>query len=261
MNTIFALAGIVIKDLYRRKDFYVLFVLTALLTLLAGGTTFFEDKRISGYLKELCLALIWLATLVIALTTAARQIPAERESRTIFPLLAKPVTRWQVVVGKFLGSWLAAGVAVLTFYLFFGVVTAAREHSWPVAQYLQAAWLHWVMLGVVVAMAMLGSVVFSAPSVNITILFIVVGGILMVGQHLHKLALRMSEPGETLLTLVYFCIPHLEWAFNYRDLLLFNQPLVSWGVVAGATAYWAAYMAAFLTAAWLVFQRESLSVG
>ena len=43
MNTIFALAGVVIKDLYRRKDFYVLFVLTALLTLLAGSTTFFEE--------------------------------------------------------------------------------------------------------------------------------------------------------------------------------------------------------------------------
>ncbi len=31
MNTIWALAGIVIKELYRRKDFYVLFVLTALI--------------------------------------------------------------------------------------------------------------------------------------------------------------------------------------------------------------------------------------
>ena len=31
MNTIGALAGVVIKELYRRKDFYVLFVLTALI--------------------------------------------------------------------------------------------------------------------------------------------------------------------------------------------------------------------------------------
>jgi len=29
MNKIFAIAGVVIKELYRRKDFYVLFVLTA----------------------------------------------------------------------------------------------------------------------------------------------------------------------------------------------------------------------------------------
>ena len=31
MNKIIAVAGVVIKELYRRKDFYVLFILTALL--------------------------------------------------------------------------------------------------------------------------------------------------------------------------------------------------------------------------------------
>ena len=39
MNTVTALAGVVIKELYRRKDFYVLFVLTALLTLSDGFLT------------------------------------------------------------------------------------------------------------------------------------------------------------------------------------------------------------------------------
>ena len=45
-------------------------------------------------------------SLVIAIGTAARQIPAERENRTIFPLLAKPVSRWQVILGKFFGETL-----------------------------------------------------------------------------------------------------------------------------------------------------------
>ena len=29
MNAVFAIAGVVIKEIYRRKDFYVLFVLVA----------------------------------------------------------------------------------------------------------------------------------------------------------------------------------------------------------------------------------------
>src|SRR5947209_19495843 len=103
MNIVFALAGVVIKELYRRKDFYVLFVLTALITLMAGSVKFFNDQHIVRYLKELCLLLIWISALVITVGTAARQIPAERENRTLFPLLAKPVTRGQVVLGKFLG--------------------------------------------------------------------------------------------------------------------------------------------------------------
>src|SRR3974390_3070243 len=119
MNTVFALAGVVIKELYRRKDFYVLFVLTALLTLVMGSVSFFHDTRIVRYVKEIALLLIWISALVIAIVTTARQIPAERESRTIFPLLAKPVTRPQVILGKFGGCWLACGLGLAVFSLFF----------------------------------------------------------------------------------------------------------------------------------------------
>src|SRR5882724_6115376 len=130
MNTILAITEIVIKELYRRKDFYVLFILTAIITLALGSVNFFGEAKIGRYLKEICLLLIWIASLVIAVTTTARQIPAERENRTIFPLLAKPVTRSHLVLGKFFGCWLACGLALLVFYLFFGVISAAREHDW-----------------------------------------------------------------------------------------------------------------------------------
>lgn len=181
MNTVFAIASVTIKELYRRKDFYVLFVLSALITLMAEAGTFFHDDKIVRYLKELCLLLIWISALVIAVTTAARQIPAEREQRTIFPLLAKPVTRGQVIAGKSLGCWLAAGLALVVFYLFLIAVCGSREHAWPLLNYLQAAWLQWMFLGVVIAMAVLGSIVFAAPSSNATILFVVVIGILLLG--------------------------------------------------------------------------------
>src|SRR6516164_564953 len=180
MNTVFALASVVIKELYRRKDFYVLFVMTALITLIMGSVTFFNDPKIARYLKEICLLLIWISALVIAIGTTARQIPAERENRTIFPLLAKPVTRGQVVVGKFAGCWLACGVALVMFYVFFGVISAAREGHWPLVQYFQAFWLQYAMVGVVVALVLLGSVVFTAPSSNASISFVVVIGILLL---------------------------------------------------------------------------------
>src|SRR5215469_4864101 len=125
MNKIFAVAGVVIKELYRRKDFYVLFILTVLITGLMWFMTFFHDEHIVRFVKEICLLLIWLSALAISVTTAARQIPAERESRTIFPLLAKPISRWQVLAGKFLGCWAASGIALLVFYVFFGVVSAS----------------------------------------------------------------------------------------------------------------------------------------
>ena len=125
MRNIFAVAGVVIKELYRRKDFYVLFILTVLICVVMAIVNIFNDNKIIRYLKELCLLLVWISSLVIAITTTARQIPAERENRTLLPLLAKPLTRTQLVLGKFLGCWIACGLVLMCFYIFFGV--ARRE--------------------------------------------------------------------------------------------------------------------------------------
>ena len=88
MNVITAIVIVVLKEMVRRKDFYVLFVITALITLVMGSVNIFQDKSIAGYLKELALLLIWVCSLVIAIATTARQLHAEKENRTIFPLLA-----------------------------------------------------------------------------------------------------------------------------------------------------------------------------
>src|SRR5438309_805651 len=142
MSKIFAIAGVVLKEMSRRKDFYVLFIITVLLSLVMASVNFFNEEKIVRYLKELSLLLIWIVSLIIAVTTAARQIPTEREQRTLFPLLAKPVTRSQVLLGKFLGCWISVGGALLCFYLFFGLLAMTREHEWPIFNYVQAAGLH-----------------------------------------------------------------------------------------------------------------------
>ena len=259
MNSVLAVAGVVIKELYRRKDFYVLFVMTAVITLMMASVRFFNDNNIVRYLKDICLLLIWVSALVIAIVTTARQLPAEKENRTIFPLLAKPVSRGQVIVGKFLGCWLACGIALAVFYFFFMVVCGSREHYWPLALYFKGFWLQWVMLGIVASLALLGSLIFAAPSSNSTILFVIVGGILLLGGHLNRVALHEPEPLGTVLYTVYFLIPHLEW-YNVRDMLVYNRDALSWGPCALATVYGAIYVAFVLTASWLVFRRKALNV-
>ncbi len=258
MNNIAAVASVVIKELYRRKDFYVLFVLTVLITLIAGSANLFNDVRIVRYVKEICLLLIWIATLVIAVTMAARHIPMEREARTIFPLLAKPITRTEVLLGKFLGCWLACGLSLVVFYLFFGAVCLVSESSWLIMNYVQALMLHWIMLAVVLALALLGSIIFAAPSSNNTITLILVTGVLMIGRHLHKIAMRAPEPQQTLLTILYYLIPHLE-LFDVRDLIIHNWPLIPWNICGMAALYGAAYAAFFLSLACWGFKRKSLT--
>jgi Cu-processing system permease protein len=262
-NNIFAIAGVVIKELYRRKDFYVLFALIVLITLMLGSLNFFDDDRIVRYLKDAALLLIWLFSLIIAITTTARQIPAERESRTIYPLLAKPVGRGEFVVGKFLGCWLACGISLLAFYFFFGVLSASREHSFPLLAYFQVLCFHWACLGIVVALVLLGSVVFAAPSSNATICFIVVLGILFAGGHLHNVALQMGGYRGVIVSAIYYGIPHLEW-YDVRELIIHNWEakgvVIDWLAWCGAVIYAVLYTGLLLGCAWLVFRRRLLTL-
>jgi ABC-type transport system involved in multi-copper enzyme maturation permease subunit len=259
MNIIWAIALVVITEMIRRKDLYVLFFLTGLITLVMGSVNIFNDDSVVRYLKEICLLLIWISSLVVAIGTTARQIPAEREARTIFPLLAKPVTRAQLLLGKFLGCWLACGLALGLFYLFFGAVAASREHAWPLLNYFQALLLHWAALAVVIALTLAGSIVLAAPSSNVTITFIVVAGILYLGGHLDKVALHTGGVAGTVLYAIYFVIPHLELFANVRDLIIHDWPLVPWLGCGLAILYAAVYTAIFLAAAWLLFRRRALN--
>ena len=83
-------------------------------------------------------------------------------------------------------------------------------------------WLQWIMLGIVVAFVLLGSVVFTAPSSNATISFIIVVGILLLGGHLNKIALQAGEPLRTVTYVIYFLIPHLEW-YDIRDFITYSH--------------------------------------
>jgi ABC-type transport system involved in multi-copper enzyme maturation permease subunit len=259
MNNIFAVAGIVIKELYRRKEFYVLFILTIVICLVMASVNIFNDNQIIRYLKELCLLLIWVSSLVIAITTTARQIPAEREQRTLLPLLAKPLSRTQLIFGKFLGCWIACGLVLVCFYAFFGALAASREHTWPLLNYFQAALLHWIMLGVVVALTLLGSLVFAAPSSNSTICFVIVAGIMCVGRYLDVVALSLPEPRRSIVFSLYYAIPHLEIPFEMRNLIVHDWPLIGWNFVGLDALYLLAYTAVFLVAACLVFRRKAVN--
>jgi len=258
MRIVFALAGVVIRELYRRKDVYVLLILTLLITALLGSLNFFNDDHIVRYLEESCMLLIWVCSLVIAVTTTARQIPAEREQRTLFPLLAKPVTRGQVVLGKFVGCWLACWLVLVVFYLIFIGIGLSRDLSWSWVCALQALWLHGWLLAMVIALVLLGSVVFSAPSANVTISLLLSAGLLTMGRYLRQVAMGLTEPGQTLLSLAYFLLPHLEF-FDLRARVIHHWDPVPWTICGLATLYALAYTCVLLLGAWWVFRRQTLN--
>jgi ABC-type transport system involved in multi-copper enzyme maturation permease subunit len=169
------------------------------------------------------------------------------------------LSRTQLIFGKFLGCWVACGLVLICFYVFFGALAASREHAWPLLNYFQAAFLHWMVLGVVIALTLLGSLVFAAPSSNSTICFVIVMTILSVGRYLDKVALSLHEPSRSIIDSLYFVMPHFEWAFGMRNLIIHDWPLIDWKYFGLNILYSLAYAAVFLVAACLVFRRKAVN--
>jgi hypothetical protein len=118
--------------------------------------------------------------------------------------------------------------------------------------------MQWAMLAVVIGMVLLGSIYFAAPSSTTTITFIIVVGILMIGGHLNAIALQQPEPMQSVLGVVYFMIPHLEW-FDLRDFVVYDLGLVPLRAVALATLYAAVWTGIFILLAWVGFRRKNLT--
>jgi hypothetical protein len=142
--------------------------------------------------------------------------------------------------------------------LFFVLISGLKEHHWPVLNIFQALWLQWIFLAVVIGLVLFGSIVFAAPSSTITICFVVVAGILLLGRHLHRIALTQPEPISTMLSVLYFLMPHLEF-FDVRDLIIHNAPLIPWGPWILATLYGACYASLFVFLAWVAFRKRPLN--
>ena len=77
----------------RRKDIYVVLILTVLMTAGAWMFGFFGVRGLEVFIRDVTFSAIGIFSTVLAVMLAARQIPEEVQRRTIYPLLARPISR------------------------------------------------------------------------------------------------------------------------------------------------------------------------
>lgn len=260
MNTklcqIGALVRVSLLELYRRKDIIVVLILGAVLLLPAAFVAPFGLNGASTYFNEISLGMVWLFSIFIALGVSSRLFPYEFEKRTIYPLLAKPVSRGTVIIGRYLGALTAALSAFCLFFAAYVLLCGIKQGVWFSTVLLQAFILQAVMLALITAIGMTGSLLMTT-SANVTLAVLVVFGMLFFGARLPVLAAAEDGVGRVLLYIVYALAPHIEF-FDMRQRLIHEWPAVSWAVCAVVIAYAAFYSAACLFIANLLLKCRKL---
>ena len=93
----------------------LLLTLGAAILFIFGLLPFFTLGEDTKMFKSVALDVILLLVLLATLFATSKSIYEEIEDRTMLTLMSKPVRRWEVMIGKYLGIVLAAalGVAIL----------------------------------------------------------------------------------------------------------------------------------------------------
>src|SRR5438132_6188864 len=118
-----------LTELTRLKVFYVLLIFALLLigsSMFMAQLTFKQEFQI---LKDVSLGAMSIFTSLLAIVATARLIPQDIEDRTIYTILAKPVPRFEYVIGKVAGVLLLLAISTVVMTAMFLAVLYSREQT------------------------------------------------------------------------------------------------------------------------------------
>jgi len=203
------------------------------------------------------LSAISLIGLLIAVFIGVGLVSKEMDKRTLYAVLAKPVRRWEFLLGKFGGLvlTLAVNTVAMGLGLFLAVWYVKSGFGPADATIFVAVYFIWLKLALVVALALLFSC-FTTPL--LAILF--TAGIYIVGlyvQELRDLPTEVMSPVMSAFTKwLSYLLPNFE-NFNVMAQAAHGKQ-VPGALIAHNTLYAVIYCAIVLAAAMMVFSRRNL---
>lgn len=251
-----AIARLSIVETMRRKEFYV--ILALVLGLAAWIQTM--DLNTSGagrFAKDIIMQITWLASFALAAPLAARQIPSDLEQRTVYVMMARPVPRWQYVLGKAAGASASAVICFISLFavlvlmmLTKGAADLADGSLW------QAFALQITALVMLCTMAVFFSVL-GTPSGAVTFSFLLFAVMRYGGPSIFNAIGGMKGAPQGAAWAAYLVMPHFEF-FAANPRVVHEWGAMSPGVFMQILCYGILYSAAAVALAALAFRRRWL---
>lgn len=258
MRAVWLIAKSVLIEAIRRREIYAVVLVSVLMIGAVMTVDFFELEGIEKFYREVALDVMSLATMATAIVLSARQLPREFENRTIYPMMAKPIARTQFLLGKLLGTVLAATFCLALFMAvyFGGTLYLSHTIPWPIM--LQYVYLQVLMTAVISTMSFWLSLTLNLDAA------ITVGAILaLASSTLSTVIVYISQDfppaGRLLLLVLVYAIPQFQlFDLGAKATHGDDWPPISAETVAMLTAYAGVYASAFFGLSLLSFRRKAL---
>lgn len=253
MTRLLAVAANTFRETVRERVLYNLVLFAVVMTLcglLIGQLSIRQEEKI---VKDIGLAAMDVFGTIIAIFIGVGLVSKEIERRSVYPLLAKPLSRTEFLLGKFLGLafTLLVNVAVMSLGLFLTLLATGHQAD---PNLLKAVLGIYLALLLVVALAlMFSSITSSTLSAVCTFCVVVAGRFSDVIRNMHEVA-----PGTPawLTSALYYVIPNFK-NFDLKVPIVYGDP-VGVDTLLLLVAYAAAYGAVVLGIAVTAFRSREL---
>jgi ABC-2 type transport system permease protein len=118
-----------LTELVRQKVFYVLVIFGLVLIVSSVFMARLSFQQEFQILKDISLGTMSIFSSLIAILATARLISQDIEDRTIYTILAKPVPRFEYLLGKLLGVLLLLAISIALMSALFVVLLHVREQT------------------------------------------------------------------------------------------------------------------------------------
>jgi len=239
----------------RKQVFHVLLLVATFLIFASAILARFDQHVQMKMLSDLALFCILLVSSVIAITITVTGLPGEMEQKTIYPVIAKPVSRWQFLVGKYAGAMgvTAIGMVVMTatfLCLEFYYLGTIDKSIFYVVPFLL------LETGILASLALLLSTVCSWPLA--WFLSIMIWCLGNAKFSLYQSLMSHNPPAFNKLTInvLFHLLPNLQ-SFNFMDALVHHLTVPN-SYLWQTALYGICYIAATLIVSSALFARREL---
>jgi ABC-type transport system involved in multi-copper enzyme maturation permease subunit len=248
-----------------------------------GSASFFAQFSFGEqlkFIKDTCLGVISVISTLIAIVGTAQLLPSEVENRTIYTILAKPVRRFEFLLGKFFGSLFLLVLSMMAMCILFGAVLWIKEQGMirelsqtylgqtPAAlkevdqqiQQVRTEALDTDLIKAVLAdltkATLVASITLLVSTFSTSLVFnVVVPFMVFVAGMLRGSAAEMWG-GHTLLMALLAVVPDFG-LFSIADEINLGN-VVPWAHISGIVAYGLARTLIIVVAAHLIFSRREI---
>lgn len=129
LRRILALTSNTLTDLTRQRVFYFALIFALLLIASSIFMARFSFQQEFQILKDVSLGAMSMVSSLLAVVATARLLSQDVEDRTVYTILAKPVPRFEYLLGKLFGILLLLALSIILMSVLFMAVLFLREQA------------------------------------------------------------------------------------------------------------------------------------